>query len=320
MNFAPPGEAVANVAPAAIDASAPTTGIGRLPKFNKSVSMCAWGLNEELLVDEFLNRATALLDATVNEWEIVFVNDGSTDRTGAIVDAWAAREPRIRVIHHERNLNIGACFVDAVKSASKDYVFCTTVDWSYDLKHLRIFLELLNHYDVVQGIRPVPIRLFSYIPVLRSIYRVKSRSDNLKKAIVSLGNYYLLRILFGVHFHDFQNVTIYPRKLVHSIEMQGRSSFLNPECLFRVYDLGARFIEVPIHFIPRTRGKAKGTKLSSIWRSIRDISDNWLRWGWRIRLRAARQPSEGRIDRVAEPFKLHPDVAALVVPLFQEFR
>jgi hypothetical protein len=79
------------------------------------------------------------------------------------------------------------------------------VDWSYDLSKLRIFLELLRHFDVVQGIRPVPIRLFSYIPVIRSIYRIQRRFDTFYKAIISLTNYYILRILFSARFFTRQS-------------------------------------------------------------------------------------------------------------------
>lgn len=291
-----------------------------LGKFERSVSMLAWGYNEELLVESFLDQAVALLDENVDDWEIVFVNDGSTDRTGEIIDAYAKRDPRIRPIHNERNLNVGPSCRRAIKAASKEYLFWQTVDWSYDIRNIRIFLELLRHYDVVQGIRPTPIRLLSYIPVLRSIYRVKARSDNLKKAVVSLTNYYVLRILFGVKFQDFQNVTFYPTRLLQSVDLGGNSSFLNPECLFRCYEKGARFIEVPIRFIPRTVGEAKGTKLSAILRSVTEILANWMNWGWKYQVKIRRENPEHRIHRVFEPFHLDPDIARLVSPLFQDFR
>lgn len=290
-----------------------------LPKFNRSVSLLTWGLNEEALVREFLDRAFTLLDSTVEDFEVIFVNDGSTDCTAEILAAYAAKEPRLKVITNEVNMNVGRSCRRAIAAAGKDFLLWQTVDWSYDIAHLRIFLGLLNHFDVIQGVRPVPIRLLSYIPVLRSLYRVRTRSDDLRKALVSLGNYYLLRILFGVPFHDFQNVTIYPRALIQSVELTGDSSFLNPECLLRTYERGATFLEVPIPFIRRTQGQAKGTKLSSIMRSIRNIVKAWLKWGWRFRLHN-RNATRRRIYRVSEPFHLDEDVLRLVTPLFKEFR
>jgi hypothetical protein len=290
-----------------------------LGKFDRSVSLLAWAFNEEAIVGSFLERAAAALDSAVNDWEIVFVDDCSTDRTPNILRAFATSEPRLRIIHHERNMNVGISCRTAVSNARKDFLFWQTVDWSYDIGKLRIFLELLKYFDVVQGVRPVPIRLLSYIPVVRSIYRVRQRSDSLYKAVISLGNYYTLRILFGVDFHDFQNVTFYPTSLAQKLQLAGRSSFVNPEMLLKSYYQGARFIEVPIRFLPRTRGIAKGTRPISVMRSIADTARNWLRWGARLRFRAVRTVRPP-VRRVAEPFRLDQSVLRLVLPLFDDFR
>jgi hypothetical protein len=71
-----------------------------LGKFDRGVSLGAWAYNEELLVESFLTRAIDLLDRTVYDWEIVFVDDGSTDRTPEILQNFARLEPRLRVIRH----------------------------------------------------------------------------------------------------------------------------------------------------------------------------------------------------------------------------
>jgi glycosyltransferase involved in cell wall biosynthesis len=291
-----------------------------LQKFERSVSLLAWGLNEEDLVEAFLDRAFALLEETVFDYEVVFVDDGSTDRTPNLLAAYAAKEPRLKIVRHDRNYNVGIACRTAITNASKDFLFWQTVDWSYDLRKLRVFLELLNHFDVVQGIRPVPIRLLSYIPVLRSIYRVNKRSDTFRKAIISLGNYYLLRLLFGAKFQDFQNVTFYPTKFVHSLSIVARTSFVNPELLLKSYARGMRMIEVPIRFIPRTQGEAKGTKLKTILRSVADTFRNWLVWGIEYRRDLKRNAMDRRIWRISEPFVLDREVLELVIPLFEDFR
>jgi len=281
--------------------------------------MLSWCYNEEDLIGEFLVRAVTLLENNVVDWELIVVEDGSTDRTAEILAQYAKKEPRIRVITNEININVGLSCRKAIAAADKDYLFWQTVDWSYDLKNLRIFLELLNHFDVVQGIRPTPIRLLSYIPVLRSIYRVKARSDNFRKAIISLSNYYIIRILFGSPFHDFQNITFYPSSLVQSLDLQGKTSFLNPEMLIKTYRKGANFIEVPISFIPRNKGTAKGTKLTTIMRSIFDIIKNWLIWGWKSQPHDSEQKQKP-ISRVSVPFSLSEEVVSIALPLFKEFQ
>ena len=289
-------------------------------KFDRSVSMLAWGYNEEELVEGFLDRAFALLEKTVTDYELVFVDDCSTDGTGRIVADYARREPRLRVITHETNLNVGFACRRAVAEARKEFLFWQTVDWSYDLTYLRVFLELLKHFDVVQGIRPAPERLLSHIPVIRSIYRIKSRSDNLQKAVVSLSNYYLLRLLYGVKFHDFQNVTFYPAALVHSLTLVGKSSFINPELLLKTHARGARFLEVPIPFIPRRAGVAKGTKLRTVIRSVRDVFGNWFDWGLKLRLERRRANRPDQIFRVSQPVYLDEEVLELIIPLFKSYR
>jgi glycosyltransferase involved in cell wall biosynthesis len=285
-----------------------------LGKFDHSVSLGAWAYNEELIVESFLTRAIDLLDRTVHDWEIVFVDDGSTDSTPELLKRFAQREPRLRVVRHPRNLNVGMGFRTALASASKEYFFSQTVDWSYDISKLRVFLELVKHFDVVQGIRPVPIRLLSYIPVVRSIYRIQRRSDTLYKAVISLTNYYILRVFFGVRFHDFQNITFYPTRIVR---VGGAHVLVNPELLLKAYYRGARFIEVPIRFIKRDLGVAKGTKIKTVMRSFADTARNWIAWGMSYRLKR-RHPSE--IYRVAEPFRLDQPVLRLILPLFEDFK
>ena len=281
--------------------------------------MLAWAYNEEALMDSFLQRALAALEASVSDYELILVDDGSTDRTNEIAQAHAKRNPHLRVITNERNMNIGVSFKRALAAAQKEFVFWQTVDWSYDLTHLRIFLELLKHFDVVVGVRPVPIRLLSYVPVIRSIYRVRTRSDSFRKAIISLGNYYMIRILYRMEFHDFQNIHFYRTALLQGFPLEGESSFLAPEMMARALASGCRFLEVPIPFIPRTAGEAKGTKLGSIVRSVKDIWGNWLRWGWRSRL-SRRKNRRRQIWRVSEPFFLNEDVLRLIIPLLKFFR
>lgn len=288
-------------------------------KFDQSVSLLAWAYNEEELIGDFLDRAVAMLEECVADWEIVLINDCSTDSTLEIASARAAREPRIRIISHKRNLNVGWACRTAISSARNDIVFWQTVDWSYDLTNLRIFLELTKHFDVVQGIRPTPIRLFSYIPLIRSIYRVRSRSDGLRAAVVSLANYYLLRILYGLNFHDFQNVTFYPRGLVQSLNLVGTSAFVNPEMLIKAHATGAAFLEVPIRFIPRMAGDAKGIKPAAVLRAAKDVFLNWFRWGLSLRLHRRRN-NPVAIKRVAEPFSLDDELLKIVLPLFKDFR
>src|SRR5437764_6976486 len=170
----------------------PTTSLPEhvaLGKFHRGVSLLAWAYNEEALAPRFFERAIELLNRVVSDWEIVFVDDCSTDRTGEIAAAFAAREPRIRIVRHERNLNVGLAFRSAIAHASKEFLFWQTIDWSYDIGKLRVFLELLNDFDALQGIQRVSIWLLCFVPAVRYICRLHSRLYIFSMALISCGKF-----------------------------------------------------------------------------------------------------------------------------------
>ena len=196
-----------------------------------------------------------------SDYEIIFIDDCSTDRTWEIAQGFARENDRISIVRNDRNRNIGYSFKRGVSLAEREYLFWQTIDWSYDLTDLRIFLELLQHFGVVIGVRPVPTRLLAYIPVVRSIYRVRTRSDDFIRAVVSLTNYYVLRILFGLNVHDFQNIQFHRTKSLQSFELAGRELVSRHRNDDQRAQSGLDLIEVPIRFIPRTKGRARASTL-----------------------------------------------------------
>src|ERR1700730_11540214 len=287
-------------------------------KLTHSVSVVCYGHNEEELIADFFKRAIDLLESVATDYEIVYIDDCSTDGTWQIAQRFARENSRIRISRNDRNRNVGFSFQRGVSLAQKEYLFWQTIDWSYDLSDLRIFLELLDHFGVVIGVRPVPIRLLAYIPVVRSIYRIRTRSDDFIRAMVSLANYYLLRLLFGLNVHDFQNIQFHRTKTLQSFELHGESSFLGIEMMIRARSVGLDLIEVPIKFLPCTKRASKGIRLKAIWKSCRDIARNWVAWGWRFRLEG--RGGKGRIYRLPEPAFMDEKVIVLCAPLFKRVR
>ncbi len=272
-------------------------------KFDRSVSFLCWGYNEEENITGFLERATALLDSAIEDYEIVLIDDGSVDKTYELALEFRKKNQRLRIYQNERNLNVGISSRRAIQRASKEFLFWQTVDWGYDIHDLRRHLEFLKRYDIVQGTRRRPVevksRLLRPIAGLCELFGEKSltrRSDNIKKAVVSVINYLLIRILFNVPLSDFQNVTFYRTAWLQSIRYEAKSSFANPEALIKSYWKGKSIKEVPIGFLPRHKGEAKGTNPKAITASVRDILSLWYKWvivGKRGRV------AKGSIDRMA---------------------
>src|SRR5690348_5109198 len=134
-------------------------------KLAHSVCLICYGHNEEESIADFFKRASDLLEAVVTDYEVVFIDDCSTDRTWEIAQGWARENNHIRIYRNDRNRNLGYSFKRGVSLAEKELLFWQTIDWSYDLSDLGIFLQLMDYFGLVVGVRPVSIRLLAYIPV-----------------------------------------------------------------------------------------------------------------------------------------------------------
>ena len=241
-----------------------------LKKFDRSVSLLCWAYNEQDSIMEFLARASRLLDESVRDYEIILIDDGSCDKTARYAYYFNRDHPhsRLKYFRNGRNLNVGLSCRKAIQKASKEFLFWQTVDWAYDISNLREYLELLKTYDIVQGMRPGGFH----------VAHILKRSDSIGKAVISLVNYWLIRLFYRVSLHDFQNVTFYPTKWAQSIDYEATTSFVNPERLIKSHWAGKTIKEVPIGFMPRRRGKAKGTRLGFVVRSMREVFKFWVKW------------------------------------------
>jgi len=274
---------------------------GQHPPFERGVSCLCWAYNEEELIADFLRRIDALLKASCADYEIVVIDDCSTDRTNAIVRALQQDIPQIALYRNETNRNVGYSCQRAIREAKKEFLFWQTVDWSYDISRLREFLEFLKTHDVVAGVRRAPVsqrtgasKAIATLWLLFGRHMTK-RSDTLSKAFVSVCNYLIIRVLYRFPLSDYQNVVFYRTRLIQSLKTEADSSFANPELLLKSWWRGASIKEVPISFIPRTAGEAKGTKLKSILKSVRDVFGFWLKW---IVLGGRGPVRKGRITRL----------------------
>ncbi len=254
-------------------------------KFDRSVSLVCWAYNEEASIAGYLERALSLMEASVEDYEVILIDDASTDRTGEIAASFQKKNGRLKIFRNERNLNVGISSRRAIQKASKEYLFWQTIDWSYDISNLRVYLEYLHDYDIVQGVRRRPVavraRWLKPLVALLKFFGMKHltrRSDTVSKAIVSVINYITIRILFGVPLSDFQNVTFYPTKWLQSLQFEARTSFVSPEGLIKSYWNGMSIKEVPISFIPRKQGRGTGTRPAFVIKSALDILRLWFVW------------------------------------------
>lgn len=250
-----------------------------------SLSMLGWALNEEDGIERYLDRAQEFLACVTDDFEVIVIDDGSTDRTWEVLQRCSPTRPWLRMVQNGRNCGSGYNAKRAISLATKDYLFWQTVDWSYDISVFAEELPELRRFDILQGVRRNALQ----------VAQVHStRSDNPYKGWVSYINYRLIRLLFQLPISDYQNVTLYPRALIQGVKLESESSFTNAECLLKTWWTGASFKEVPVPFIKRDLGVGKGTRPREILKAITDIVHWWLIW-----VVAGRRDARGRGTVVA---------------------
>ena len=234
-----------------------------------SLSMLGWAYNEEENVSLYIERAGHFLADLTNDFELILIDDGSEDKTLSIAIECQKTRPWLRVFSNDRNRGPGFNTKRAISLSSKDYLFWQTVDWSYDIEGLKKALPLLKSCDVLQGVR---YETLSFRGV------IDRRSDTFYKGVVSISNYFLIRVLFQLPLGDFQNVTVYPTRLIQSITLETESSFTNPECLLKAWWKGATFRQFHVKFLKRRYGRGSGSTPQAIISAVMDIWQWWFRW------------------------------------------
>lgn len=241
-----------------------------------SISLCAWAYNEEDLIEEFVRKTDEDLKRVSDDYEIIVVDDCSTDTTWQRLQTLKEKYPILKIVRHPKNFDVGYGFRTAIPLATKEIITWNTIDMFYDTRDLPRFLQYMDSYDLLQGVRS------------------DLRANAPARRLTTLVNYHLIRFLFGIPLSEFQNVKLVRKTLMDQIQLESGSIFTNAEIGIKAYYLGARIKEVEMTFHGRKRGKAKGARLKSLAKTFRDIL--WFWWKWRILGQIKRTTKSGTID------------------------
>jgi glycosyltransferase involved in cell wall biosynthesis len=169
-------------------------------------------------------------------WEVVVVNDGSTDDTGPLADAFADGRENVRVLHHHTNFRLGQALRYAFNNCHGDYVVTVDCDLSYAPEHIgRLVTELrVTNAKIVIASPYAKDGQTTKIPFVR---RFLSRSANWFLATASRGNF---STLTGM-------VRAYDRRFLSTLNLTSMGTDINTEILYKAELLGAKVVEIPAH-------------------------------------------------------------------------
>ncbi|MCU0309823.1 MAG: glycosyltransferase family 2 protein [Acidimicrobiales bacterium] len=200
--------------------------------------------NEEASVERAVaagfEAGDALVDAgEIGAYDLILVDDASTDATGAMADAMAAEDPRISVVHHPVNRGLGGALRTGFAHARGELVLYTDADLPFDMAETAKAVRLARIYDAD----------------IVSAYRFDRTGEGLRRLVYSYAYNHLVQAMFGLRIRDvnFAFKLVRQRVLDH-VELRSEGSFIDVELLARAQKMGFSIVQFGVDYFPRTRG------------------------------------------------------------------
>ncbi len=226
----------------------------------KSVTIFFPAFNDEGSIELMVHRALDLLPSLTDDYEVIIVNDGSTDSTAQIIDRLAATLPHVKVIHHSRNLGYGAALRSGFSHAGKDLIFYTDGDGQYDTRELANLFPLMSDgVDVVNGWK-------------------RKRSDPRRRIV--LGEIYkrLAQQMFGLPIRDVDcDFRLIRQSAIRRIELKSSSGIICTEMIYKLHRAGCVFVETPVNHFPRLHGQSQFFTIGRVAHTLIDFLLLWLK-------------------------------------------
>lgn len=221
------------------------------------ISLCMPCYNESHVLDEVLTGALAVLPEFASEFELIVVDDGSTDDTAAIVERHAAKNDSIRLVRHPVNRGYGAAVTSGLRAAHGDWICFTDGDGQFNLLDLPQLLLEAQSSDVVIGYR-------------------HRRADNRARRFNAQGWKWLIRALIGLRVRDLDCAfKLFPRWVIDRLQLTADGACISAEILAQCVRGGASICEVPVNHFPRAAGKATGANLTVVLKALRELPIVW---------------------------------------------
>ena len=216
--------------------------------------------NEEQYIHRALNAAhdvsqELLASGEIADYELIVVNDASSDATPRLADEAAAANPRVKVVHHPVNRKLGGSMKSGFAASTGDVIVYTDADLPFDMRELHKALRLLRQYEAD----------------MVSAYRFDRTDEGLTRVIYSALYNALVRVLYGVRVRDVNFAfKVCRSRIFNDISLKSEGSFIDAELVVRAKKLGYSLVQFGVDYFPRTRGVSTLSKPSVIVKILRE--------------------------------------------------
>jgi len=218
-----------------------------------AISVVVMAFNEAGSLESAIREIDTVLCELGRPYEILIVDDGSSDGTGKIADCLAKKSGNIKVIHHETNKGLGEAYKTGFLNTRGNLITFFPADMQFPVGIIKQFVPLMDNADMVLG----------YIP---------DRKGSLLAKSLSACERILYRILFGP-LPRFQGIVMFKRMLLDELRLrsEGRSWTVLMELIVRAQKAGYRIVSVPTGFRPRVEGRSKVNNFVTIWANLNQV-------------------------------------------------
>lgn len=207
-----------------------------------TILMPAW--NEEHLIRRAVETALEAGERLIGEgeierFEVIVVDDGSTDCTAEILDRAAAEDERVGVCHHDSNAGLGASLRTGFAAARGTFVLYTDADLPFDL------------FEAGRALRTMRTRDAAIV----AAYRHDRTSEGPRRATYSLLYNLLVRAVFGLRVRDVNFAAKLVRaEVLDGVQLESNGSFVDAELLAKAAAAGYDIVQIGVDYFPRSRG------------------------------------------------------------------
>lgn len=218
--------------------------------------------NEEDYIHRAVDEARAVCEELVatdeiRDYQIVIVNDASTDATGALADELAAADRHIEVVHHPVNRKLGGSLKSGFGASTGDVVLYTDADLPFEMREVKKAIRVMRTYEAD----------------LVSAYRFDRTGEGPRRAIYTFAYNALIRLLFGTRLRDINFAfKLVRRRLLDAVELKSEGSFIDAELAIRADRMGFSIVQFGVDYFPRARGVST---LSSAGVIVKIIKEMW---------------------------------------------